>query len=389
MILGDGLSGDRRSQPAKEQMDDSAADDIATDEASQASDAGEPATEPTVVDTWLESLGDPPCGEDLEYDNDFLALTQAVAGKPETTFSDAEPPDWRAARTLAEGLLERTRDLRVAVMWARAMLNLEGAASLPEGMRLVHGLLDRHWDSLHPVPDDGDAYARVNTLTDMCSAAGLLGDLRAALVVRNRSIGELTGRDIDIATGRIEARDDESPLGKSNVQQLLRDAVADDPAIAQIAPRTLEALTQLADLGRDRFGYDSAPDLQPLVDAIEAIGSLMPVPEGETAPDGADAYSDTSDGADSAPAASRGSGRGLGDSIESRDDALRALDMVCEFLERTEPTNPAQMLLRRARRLVNKNFLELVRELAPEAAAEVARIMGIPADEFGESVPTE
>ena len=366
-------------------MDDSAADDIAaTDETS---DAGGAVSEPTVVDTWLESLGDPPCGEDLEYDNDFLALTQAVAGKPETTFADAEPPDWRAARSLAESLLERTRDLRVAVMWARAMLNLEGAVSLPEGMRLIHGLLDRHWDALHPIPDDGDAYARVNTLTDMCSAAGLLGDLRAALVVRNRSIGELTGRDIDIATGRLDARDDESPLGKSNVQQLLRDAVADEPAIAQIAPRTLEALTRLADLGRDRFGYESAPDLQPLVDAVEAIGSLMPVVEGEASSDTGDAYA--ADTGDAAAPASRGTGRGLGDSIETRDDALRAIDMVCEFLERTEPTNPAQMLLRRAQRLVNKNFLELVRELAPEAAAEVARILGVPADQFGESAPVE
>ena len=41
--------------------------------------------------------------------------------------------------------------------------------------------------------------------------------------------------------------------------------------------------------------------------------------------------------------------------------------MVCEYLERTEPTNPAQLLLRRARKLVNKNFVELVRELAPES----------------------
>lgn len=377
-------------------MDDSAADDSATDEVSADDNAADtdgaenaPATEPTIVDGWLESLGDPPCGDDLEYDNDFLALTQAVAGKPETTFADAEPPDWRTARSLAESLFERTRDLRLAVMWARAMLNLEGATTLPDSMRLIHGLLERHWDFVHPVPDDGDAYARVNTLNDMCSAAGLLGDLRSAQVVRNRSIGELTGRDIDIATGRIEARDDESPLGKSNVQQLLRDAVADDPAIAQIAPRTLESLTALADLGRDRFGYASAPDLQPLVDAMEALGSVMPVAEGEAAGnDGSDPYAMDAAG-DGVPALSHGGGRGLGDSIESRDDALRAIDMVCEFLERTEPTNPAQMLLRRARRLVNKNFLELVRELAPEAAAEVARIMGISADEFGESVSSE
>ena len=68
--------------------------------------------------------------------------------------------------------------------------------------------------------------------------------------------------------------------------------------------------------------------------------------------------------------------------IESRNDALRAIDMVCEYLERTEPTNPAQLLLRRARRLVNKNFVELVRELAPESLNEVARVMGISAEEL-------
>ncbi len=56
--------------------------------------------------------------------------------------------------------------------------------------------------------------------------------------------------------------------------------------------------------------------------------------------------------------------------------------MVCEYLERTEPTNPAQLLLRRARKLVNKNFVELVRELAPESLNEVARVMGISAEEL-------
>ena len=79
---------------------------------------------------------------------------------------------------------------------------------------------------------------------------------------------------------------------------------------------------------------------------------------------------------------------GLTGAIESRDDALRAIDMVCEYLERTEPTNPAQLLLRRARRLVNKNFVELVRELAPESLGEVARVMGISADELS-AFPTQ
>ena len=339
---------------------------------------------PTIVDAWLESLGDPPCGEDLEYDNDFLELTQAVAGKPGSQFAEPQPPDWLAVRGLSETLLDRTRDLRIAVMWGRAMLHVEGAISLPETLRLVHGLLDRHWDTLHPVPDDGDAYARVNVLTDMCSTAGLLGDLRAALVIGNRAIGELSGRDIAIALGQFEAREDESPPGKDQIEEMLRSAVADEPALGTLATKSLDVLERLGALMGDRVGSGDSPDLAPLVDAIAGIGSLMPIPAVESATDDAgfadaDAAADTDSGASPTR---RGSAHGLGDTIDTRADALRAIDMVCEFLERTEPTNPAQILLRRARRLVNKNFLELVREFAPDAVGEVARIMGVSADDL-------
>ena len=63
--------------------------------------------------------------------------------------------------------------------------------------------------------------------------------------------------------------------------------------------------------------------------------------------------------------------------VQSRDDAIRAIDMICEYLDRAEPTNPAQLLLRRARRVINQNFLQLMKELAPEALNEVARVMGV------------
>jgi type VI secretion system protein ImpA len=35
------------------------------------------------------------------------------------------------------------------------------------------------------------------------------------------------------------------------------------------------------------------------------------------------------------------------------------------------------MLLRRAARMIDKNFLQLVRELAPDAVKDVARVMGV------------
>lgn len=337
---------------------------------------------PTIVDSWLEPLADSPCGDDLEYDDDFRAMEKAAAGRPPSQFeTEGVAPDWRTVLNQAQVLFERTRDLRVAIQWARARVRLDGAAALPEGLRLTAGLLTRFWDTLHPLPDDGDAYARVNALNDMCSQAGLLGDLRESLVVADRSIGELRGRDVEIALGAVEPRVDESPPGRAQVEQMLRDAVAAEPTLAAFPEAALGHVTELQQLMRDRVGYATAPELQPFVTVLSGLRSVMP---GADAAAGAEAGDDgVVDDTSEAPGAPRRSARaGLSGGIESRADALRAIDLICEYLERTEPTNPAQLLLRRARKLVNKNFVQLVRELAPESLDSVARVMGISAEEL-------
>jgi type VI secretion system protein ImpA len=50
---------------------------------------------------------------------------------------------------------------------------------------------------------------------------------------------------------------------------------------------------------------------------------------------------------------------------------------VCAYLERAEPANPAPLFLRRARQLLNHNFLQLMKELAPDALAGVAGLVGV------------
>jgi type VI secretion system protein ImpA len=66
---------------------------------------------------------------------------------------------------------------------------------------------------------------------------------------------------------------------------------------------------------------------------------------------------------------------GVGD-IRSREDAIRALERVCDFLARNEPTNPAPLLIRRAQRVMTMPFLDIIRELAPDAAGQVENITG-------------
>ena len=82
-----------------------------------------------------------PCGEDVSYDPKFLALDALVAGKPETQFSAAEEPDWKAVRDACLELFGRSKNLRVALTLCLALVNLEGASGLRGGLMLLKGLL--------------------------------------------------------------------------------------------------------------------------------------------------------------------------------------------------------------------------------------------------------
>jgi type VI secretion system protein ImpA len=58
------------------------------------------------VDALLAPVSeDAPCGPDLEYDAEFLALEDAARGKAEQQFGDtiipAEDPDWRKVQQLS------------------------------------------------------------------------------------------------------------------------------------------------------------------------------------------------------------------------------------------------------------------------------------------------
>jgi len=332
------------------------------------------------VSAWLQPLPDEaaPCGPDLEYDNEFLAITQAAAGKPDSQFGPAEPPDWRSVAEMADALFERTRDLRVAILWLRANMHLLGYGALPAGLKLLIGLMENQWEALHPLPDpdDGDPYARVNALTVLREPDGLIGDLRAARIVQDRSIGEVSVRAVEVALGLSPARSGEASAGKDALSQMLAAAVAKSPELRTQCNDAAALTRQLIALANDKLGIGVGPDLRPLYAMINGVVSLLP-PEASAVEEGG-----SEEGAAGGEAAGGGGGprRSLSGAVTSREEAIRALDMICEYLERAEPTNPAPLFLRRARQLINHNFLQLMKVLAPDALGEVARVVGVDPD---------
>ena len=337
------------------------------------------------VAEWLTPLADEsaPCGPDLEYDNDFLAVSQASTGKPESQFGPAEAPDWRAVVDGTEALLDRSRDLRIALLWTRGKLHLAGYGALAVGLRLITGLVEQLWDQVHPLPDpdDGDLYARANALASMPETAGLLGDLRESRLIRDRAIGELTARHVSVALGLTNAAEVETSLTKEQITRMLGDAIAKAPVLRSQCQEAAALVRQLMSLANDKLGSE-APDLRSLYALANGVVSLLP---GEHADAGMSATG-------AADGDAHGSGMpaarsNLSDAVNSRAEAIRAIDMICEYLERAEPTNPAPLFLKRARQLIGQNFLQLLKALAPQALSEVAGMVGVDPDTVESPVP--
>ena len=159
----------------------------------------------------------------------------------------------------------------------------------------------------------------------------------------------------------------ESLRTQGQISAMLADA-ADAGELRGHTEAALGSLQQIQELMEQRFRPDLIVDLTMVRGMLASVKTVLPAaveaaPAGET-------------GSAEGVAAPSPAGGGV-HSVDTRQEAIRAIELVCAYLERSEPTNPAQLLLRRAEGLIDKNFLQLVLDLAPEAVKEVARIMGV------------
>lgn len=327
------------------------------------------------VEDLLASLGDDaPCGADLEYDAAFLALEEAARGKPEQQFGDtvisAEGPDWRAVNEQALELARRTRDVRVAVHLARANARLKGAAAYASGIALIAGLLERHWDHVYPqldADDNNDPTMRLNALAPLVDAGAGLADLRAAAIGPGRPA--VTVREVELAFGKTEPLADETVPSTEGMLQALQAAEAQSAGTLTALKQLHADVTRIEKLLIDKVGGAQGPELRPLRVLAQALASAAEQAEGGAAASSASAEEGQS-ATGTAPV------RGTPGTLVTREDVHRSLDRACEWLEKNEPTNPAPLLIRRAQRLMGKNFLEIIRDLAPAGIDQIENIAG-------------
>lgn len=346
-----------------------------------------------IEDLLREAVEKPPCGPDLSADLRFVQLDELARGKPEQRSGNAVipavPPPWTEVSEGASALLVRSKDLRLAMLVSRAGLALEGLPGLADGMQLIHGLLDRYWEDLHPNldPEDGDTTERENALAAFAdrpigetSPIGF-SEVRGAAVFRSRRLGQATIRDIEIGLGRPTGAKDPG-VSHQKLLEWARAAAKEDPESYAAAGKALQGArrahklsTEIERLLVERLKGRPSPTFKTLRQILDPALVFEPAFGGENLVKGETGSTMQPASSLEAPESPAETIVAIG-TIRTREEAAKLLDLVCEFLERTEPANPAPLLIQRAKRLMTMSFVEIVKELAPDSLAQIEKISG-------------
>ena len=320
-----------------------------------------------------------PCGEDMEYDAQFLQLERDAKGQPERSMGDAilpaEPPDWRSIQQQSLDLLQRSKDLRITHFLLQSTLALQGVAGLAEVLTLINALLRQYWADLHPrldADDDNDPTVRINALTGLTCETNIRL-LRESILTRSRTFGPVSLRAALNASGLQSFADEQ--LGNQQLNAAFLDsdpeqlqATRDALSAARAACEAIEQ--QVNDQVGSAQGVDLSALKQPLKQALQLLNQAVPGTDSSSDPEAV-----SEDNAPSVDAAAPAAPRPTGD-IATRDDVLRSLDKILAYYTRHEPSSPLPVLLNRAKNLVHADFAAIVRNLIPDGMSQFENLRG-------------
>lgn len=319
---------------------------------------------------------DQPCGRNLE-DTDTLGAFDAyqlfgqssLEPEPGETRKN-RPPDWAEIKERALDTLRTSKDLRLLAHLGTALLRTDGVPAFAETIGVASRWLDEYWGQVHPLVDE-DAILRRNALNCFADPVAVVDGLRRAPLVSSRQHGRFSMRDLDIASGQLmpgeaDARPDEAQI---------RAAFGDTPleelkGLREVVAGALTSLGAIDTTMRREAGVEAAPNVDSLLAQLKKMDAALRAqlalhPNASAEEMGAES---SGDGAGTVVAVG---------AIKSRQDAIRALEAAAEFFRRNEPSSPIPLFLERAKRLVSKDFLEVLADVAPDALPQARSAGGL------------
>jgi type VI secretion system protein ImpA len=340
------------------------------------------------LDKYLQPVSpDRPGGEDLERDPGFAVLRGLIAGPGEGLVEQEDRGDttnWAEVIEQCEKLLARSKNLEVGLILTLALLQKHGLEGFADGVAFLRKLSEGFWAVLYPAPDaeyaegQADRYLeRLNLLRNLSPEVVSDGD-PYRFVQRLRKLPLLDGGQL----GRFSLGDYRASLnpgaatgGKSASPALLQSALeATKPAALeqarQACARLLEDLSGLQGYLAKVCGEGHGATFRALREALEQMKRFL---SGSGVGEEGAAVAAVASGGQNA-GSTRSSGQ-LG-GVNSRPEVIQALDLIIRYYERCEPNSPIPFMLKRAKRMVNMNFIELIQDLNEPALEQIMVVTG-------------
>lgn len=356
----------------------------------------------------IEISPDSPCGDYLEYDPDYQEMERLSKGSPEIQYGNsitapAEEGDWQAVRTKALSLLERTRDVYVAVYLAMAEARLGSLSGVSQALSLIAGLLEKFWDDVHPVNDPEDSYPilRMNALASLNDFERFIKPIRNIPLTASKIL-PFSLRDYEITVGKIEPVSDEgkAQLTEDQLRASFKDSNEESlQKNLQWIEAILASLERISRITTEKTGTHAAPNLSALTGQMKAMKKVFEkytevlTDTAEPQPHSVESENDSRNepGVENFSASQvspvenasttlldNGDGSMPGiTNISNREQVSEAIDLICRYFEINEPASPIPLLLKRAQGLLEKDFIEILKDLAPDGLNQATNVCGM------------
>lgn len=341
------------------------------------------------MNSYVENLLAPlspgnPTGPDMSDSPEMFRIDDIARGTPgdEVKGTVAEPPDWKKLRKECEAFLARSKHLKVAVILTSCLLKQKGLEGFRDGLELLLGYVRDYWETFHPLldpGDDNDPTQRLNLLTTIKKSRWPTEWLLAMNHLFEVPLGGTDGRFVTLAVvevsrGRaVAAEGGPAPMDGTTLASIIRSTPAEQlTATKALLDEILGLVDQLDQQLTSRVGSAKAENFSDLRDTLHSMENVI-VPylqTGEAADAAAQEESgdpqDVENGTSEARTAATGNARAEGGAgvIRTREDVIKQLGVIIDFLTRTEPSSPIIFVLRRAQRMVGMDFLQVIQELS-------------------------
>lgn len=337
---------------------------------------------PAVID--LEALFQPiteenPSGEYVRYSGIYDQISEARRADENLSQgewqTELKVADYRQVINLAvNSLTTQTKDLQITAWLSEALVKEYGFAGLRDTLKLLSGLQERFWETLHPEIDEGDMEGRANAISWM--------DMQTSLAIKSAKITGGDGYsfydwedskrfDIPENLDTLDSMDQQRYRELQAQAERERRVTADLWRKAKTATKRIvceevnfaieECWAEYKELNRvieekyDRNQMPGLTNLQKSLDAIHTqVKKLLDEKRLEEPSDDDNPVENTSESENGEVILTAGVGTASpSGAIQNRKDALKRLSDIADFFQKTEPHSPVSYLVQRAVRWGN------------------------------------